>query len=98
MRSQIVGPSRCRQAHLGLCKQELPFLLCQAIVQHFTPLGQGAVDEHLPVLVEAVKGVQADLHLDVCHLHILTLARTQDLQGKMQCSVWFVYGVKECVA
>ena len=49
-------------------------------IQGLAPVSERPVHQHLAIEVQAVKGVQAHLHLDVCNLHILARPRAQHLQ------------------
>ncbi len=60
-------------------KLQLSGLLADGLGEGGAALSQGLLQEHGAVEVEAVKGEQAHLHLDVRHLHILALARAQHL-------------------
>ena len=70
-----MGPA----GHLGRGEHELARLLGDGGVQRGAPLGERPLQQHLAVQVQAVEGEQADLHLDVCHLHVLARARAQHL-------------------
>ena len=69
-------------AYLGSGVEELARFLFDGRVEGFSARQQGLVHQHLAIQVEAVKGVQADLHLDVCHLHILARPGGQHLPCK----------------
>ena len=78
-----VTASRQGDEDIRMCLEEgklqLSGLLADGLGEGGAALSEGLLQEHGAVEVEAVKGEQAHLHLDVRHLHILALACAQHL-------------------
>ena len=71
------------KSYLGSGIEQLSWLLMDGRVQGFSAFSQRAVHQHLAIQVEAVEGIQAHLHFDVCHLHILARPSAQHLSQHM---------------
>ena len=67
-------------AYLGSSIEQLSRLFFDGRVQRFPALDEWLIRQDLAILVEAVKGIQADLHFDVCHLDIFPCSGGQHLQ------------------
>jgi hypothetical protein len=75
----MTGKYALTSHYLANCKLKLAGLLIDSLVHGFSPVDERFLQKCVPIEVEAIKGKQADLHLYVCHFHVLALARAQYL-------------------